>query len=286
MKPIYNPLFLFFKGIFIIIFLLNSYCVSAQETEKRYADNSYWTLWNIDYELPNHDSLFFEVNTRSSAFDSYIIEDLSMNRAHLMLGYAHKFKNPKLMIGASIRSVFEPNWHVWYWRAFFQHNGIVGNNLVEFQKRLQYEYITPNKTVDTPGTRDPFGRLSLWVMLGKNFNIANSKWRGEFSYELFVHQNDKSAEDRLVDLTRLRFDLFWVASENIRVGLYAMRDTQYYFAPATGPRYDENDNIIAEGKPERNLNIITPTYGFSFKYSIRQKEECNCPGEKRRKKRR
>ncbi|MBD0403961.1 hypothetical protein [Flammeovirga sp. EKP202] len=286
MKPIWKPSILFFKGIIIFYILSQNNLVNAQETRKRYEDTSYWTFWNIDYELPNSDSLFFEINTRSSSFNDYIIEDLSMNRAHFMVGYAHKFKDPKLMIGASIRSVFEQNWNIWYWRAFFQHNGIIGDNLLEFQKRLSYEYITYNKTVDTPGSRDDVGRFGLWLMLGKNFNVSKAKLRGEFSYELFINQDNENENDRLVDLTRLRFDLYWLASERIRLGLFAMRNTVFVYRIASGPSFDGDGNLISEGVPEHNLNKITPTYGLTFKYSIRQKEECNCPGEKRRKKRR
>lgn len=274
--------FVNFKNLFFFIILFHSFLVNAQETEKKYVDNSYWTLLNVDYQLQNNDSIFVEINTRSSAFNSYIIEGLNINRAHIMLGYAHKFKNPKLMVGGSIRSVFEEKWNVWFYRGFFQHNGIIGGDLLEFQKRLSYEYISPNKTEDTPGARDPYGRIGLWLMLGRNFNISKAKFRGEFSYEFFVNQNDQTADDRVVDLSRLRFDLYWVASEKIRVGVFAMRDTQFYYAPATGSSYDSDGNLISDGKPERNLNLITPTYGLTFKYSFRQKEECNCPGEKKR----
>lgn len=285
MKPIRNPLYIFLKGITFFYFLFLSFSVNAQETRKRYDDNSYWTFWNVDYELPNQDSLFFEINTRSSSFDDYIIEELSMNRAHFMVGYAHKFKNPKLMIGGSIRSVFESNWNIMFWRGFFQHNGIIGDNLLEFQKRLSYEYITHHKTTNTPGDRKDMGRFGVWLMLGRNFNISKAKFRGEFSYEFFVNQDTDSENDRLVDLSRLRFDLYWVASERIRLGLFAMRNTVFTYRVASGPRFDGDGNQISEGVPEHNLNIVTPTYGLTFKYSIRHKEKCNCPGEKKRRRR-
>ncbi|WP_281613255.1 hypothetical protein [Flammeovirga sp. SubArs3] len=254
----------------------------AQETEKKNLDTSYWTNWNFDYQLNNLDSLFFEVNTRSSAFDSYIVDGLNINRAHIMAGYAHHLTE-KLYLGASIRSVFEPDWNVWYWRLFLQHNGQIGDGLLDFQKRIQYEYITPFKQVDTPGTRDNYGRFGFWLLLGKDFNIGKPKFRTEFSYEFFINNGDDATDQRLVDLSRLRLDMYWYASDRIRIGAFAMRNTEFYFAPATGPSYDANGELISEGKPERNLNRITPVYGFSFKYSIRHKEECNCPGEKRRK---
>lgn len=282
MKQSRTIFFINFKILFFLSILFNHNILFAQDTEKKYSDTSYWTFWNFDYQLANNDSLFFEINTRSSAFNSYLIDGLNINRAHLMLGYAHKFKNPKFIVGASVRSVFEEKWNVWYYRGFFQHNGVIGGDLLEFHKRLSYEYIDPIKTEDTPGSRESYGRFGVWLMLGRNFNLGTAKFRGEFSYEFFMHQNDQSAEERVVDLSRLRFDLYWVLSENIRLGVFALRDTQFYFAPATGPRYDADGNLISEGKPERNLNIITPTYGFTFKYSIRQKGECNCPGEKRR----
>ncbi|AZQ62263.1 hypothetical protein EI427_08440 [Flammeovirga pectinis] len=282
MITFYKTIFRIFN-ITLFFLIIFSESIFSQETEKKYYDNSYWTLWNVDYELNNSDSLFFEVNTRSSAFDSYIIDGLNINRAHIMLGYAHKFKNKKLMVGGSIRDVFEPNWNVLFLRAFFQHNGQIGGGLLDFQKRLQYEQILHNKTGDTSGNRDDYGRIGFWIMLGRNFTIAQAKLRAEFSYELFVNTNNSSSDDRSVDLTRLRFDVYYrFAEDKFRVGLFAMRDTQYYFAPASGPSYDANGNLISEGKPERNLNLITPTYGITFKYSIRQKEECNCPGEKKR----
>ncbi|NLR92048.1 hypothetical protein [Flammeovirga agarivorans] len=254
----------------------------AQETEKKNLDTSYWTNWNFDYQLNNLDSLFFEVNTRSSAFDSYIVDGLNINRAHIMTGYAHHLTE-KLYLGASIRSVFEPDWNVWYWRLFLQHNGQIGDGLLDFQKRIQYEYITPFKQVDTPGTRDNYGRFGFWLLLGKDFNIGKPKFRTEFSYEFFINNGDDATDQRLVDLSRLRLDMYWYVSDRIRIGAFAMRNTEFYFAPATGPSYDANGELISEGKPERNLNRITPVYGFSFKYSIPHKEECNCPGEKRRK---
>ncbi|OHX65206.1 DUF2490 domain-containing protein [Flammeovirga pacifica] len=255
---------------------------SAQETEKKYFDTSCWTFWNVDYQMNNGDSLFFEGNTRSSAFDSYIVDGLKMNRAHVMLGYAHKL-TPKLYVGGSIRSVFEPNWNVWFWRAFFQHNGQIGGKL-DFQKRLSYEYVTPHELEDKPGERSEYGRFGIWALLGKNFKIGQSNFRAEFSYELFIHTQDETSEDRLVDLSRLRVDFYYQLNDNIRLGAFAMRNTEFYFAPSTLPQYDEDGNVIQPGKPERNLNLITPVYGLTFKYSIRQKEECNCPGEKKRRK--
>ncbi|MBB3696076.1 DUF2490 domain-containing protein [Flammeovirga yaeyamensis] len=272
-----------FNKIYILLLFCVTHISVAQETEKRYLDTSFWTIWNVDYQLNNGDSVFFEGNTRSSNFDSYIVDGLKMNRAHVMLGYAHKL-TPKLYIGASIRSVFEPNWNVWYYRGFLQHNGQIGG-LLDFQKRLQYEYISPNEIEDKPGDRSDFGRFGFWAMLGKSFPIGNAKFRGEFSYEIFVHTNDESTEERLVDLSRLRFDFYYLLNENIRIGAFAMRDTQFFFAPATLPSYDEDGNIVQPAKPERNLNLITPVYGLTFKYSFRTKEDCNCPGEGREKRR-
>ncbi|MEH0156368.1 hypothetical protein V6R21_19630 [Limibacter armeniacum] len=256
------------------IFFLFSVSSALGQSEKNYLPTSYWGWADISYKLPSESYFFGQLNTRASSFPNNISTALPLDRMHFMVGYNHK-ANQVWNLGASERLVIENNWLLWYTMAYFRHEGKLGS--IDLNKQFGYEWISHQKSSSSNGTRNDYGRFSGLVSIGKDFNIKGEIFRPEFSYQFFIYHKNETAQDRRIDLTRMRIDFLWKATEQLYIGLFAMRDTQYNFVlGSTKPVYDEDGNIVTDDNgnpqlqeiPSRNINSITPVIGFNLRWEL------------------
>lgn len=166
----------------------------------------------------------------------------------------------KLFVGASERiNMNGAGVYNYTTRFYIQHRGKLAGLL--FLKECiyeQYNYAdgTLNTTTNngTSSTRRPaIGRVGFGLGLGKYVPIDKNNFAIFLSYRPFVQFDfvqDGIAyfKDRFIDYTNLRIDIGYIVNNTCYIGLYASRDTNFSYVPASDPY---------------NSNSITPIYGIA-----------------------
>lgn len=254
------------KILFLPVFIIASIsCLFAQdlETVKSYQPKSYWFTADFDYLIGDKTHLLGQLNFRES------FEETELDRGHLMLGASYDMTE-YWQVGITERFVYEPYMNYLFSQAFVSHRGKIGS--LDFIKTGSIELINHFSEPRGGGVVKDYGRFSALAVLGKDFSLAGLDWRGELSYQLFVHfhpDDDMERETRRIDRTRLKAELFCQLTKGIYLGAFAMRDTFYYFTLG-GVRYiQEGDgNLREEPYDAVKRNRITPVYGLSLRFDI------------------
>ncbi|TXK50874.1 hypothetical protein FVR03_04265 [Pontibacter qinzhouensis] len=237
--------------------------VAAQS--KITAATALWPEVQLNYGVGEDGILFFQnqyrINTDSRFNDLAASGPFSgFERAQLTLGYEHTFTD-HWRGGALFRYAFENYPKTQFYTAFLRHNGNIGS--LFFNKQGMFEYVNQEE-------QDAFGRYSFLAELGKRFPVGNRFLTPALSYELLLRRefgkSTSTAEERTIDRTRLRFELTYELTENLRLSPFVMRQTDYYFV-LVPPKYDENDRLIEDGYTTKR-NRISPVIGLEIKFNL------------------
>jgi len=193
---------------------------------------------------------------------SYIIPDeyASLNESYksvLWLGYEQALSE-KWFGGISGKMNFvEEGSRSFFTRLNLAHRGSIGKLFLykEFAFEHLYYASEPNYS------RKAEGRVSASLGLGRSFYVAHRPLYIGVNYRLFLNfdfQDDKSSlyDKRKIDRTKLRFDVAYQFLPHWSLGLYCLRDTEYFY---TLGQYDINNNPIV---PDYKVNQITQGLGI------------------------
>jgi hypothetical protein len=224
----------------------------SAQVHRDHQQNSYWLTLRMDAYLKSGSYFFLEGNLKSK--NSY----LSLNEhniRHFMLGYEHKASD-KWYLGISVRNLSTRYMNYFVPKLNITHRGHIKK--INFIKELSLEEMLVKKYYTYNLTRVGFS-----AALGSNFEIGKTNWYAMLSYRAFLVydlQNGKNSylSNRKIDLTRLRFDLYYVMTPNIYIGLFAMKETEYIYV------FGSTQNGI--DYPDVKENRIAPTFGLSLNY--------------------
>jgi hypothetical protein len=186
-----------------------------------------------------------------------------LNKEYLWLGYEHK-ASEKWYFGISGRALQFPKETSFITRINISHRGKISS--LGFLKELTLEQVS------TKSNRH-YGRVGLAMGLYKKLKIGKATIIPMLSYkayEIFDLKNPNNYfKNRFIDLTRMRFDIYFMAHKNVYLGIYAMRETEYYYALGYSVPDQYNPSVIAYTVPDYKVNSITPTFGFSLNFIVK-----------------
>ncbi len=162
--------------------------------------------------------------------------------------------------GGSIshRLAYDPKKNMATLKGNLSHRGKIGS--VQFLKELSVEYIH-HFNYDFFDT-DKDIQLGIGAALFKDFNVAGRPLGLLLSYKILL--NTKLQYDiykyRNIDFTKFRFDVFYGLSKSVYVGIYAMRETEYYYPLGTSDA--QGNNIYFK------RNDISPVVGVNLNFIL------------------
>lgn len=256
----------------LLCLLLPTLWAAAQEmpTEKELQDESYWATFNFNYFNKYGSVLFFESNLRHSTFPN--AENLGiapLTRIQNTLGYEFRLSD-QWGLGVSGRYVMEKRFDTFFSKVHLSHSGKIGN--VQFLKQVGVEQISY-----LARTLENQGRFSGLFSLGYDVHLSNGHTlRPSLSYEFLIWFDWRNPAipqtKRRIDQTTLKAEIAYFMNKKWSLGLFFIHQTDYYFALA---QYDKDGALI---KPDRKLNLLTPTIGLRVHYLLKHKD---LPSERR-----
>lgn len=155
-------------------------------------------------------------------------------------------------------------------KAHIAHRGKIKS--LDFIKEISFENITIfSKT--TSGTIQSFseariglsGGLGRWFQLGPDHKLYGSLTFRAFMNTLYRINIINYYGVRFIDLTRTRFDLIYPINDQLYLGIWAARETQYFYALFTSG---------TQGTlPDRKINQVTPVLGVSVNFVLNKAGE-------------
>jgi hypothetical protein len=243
--------------LFWILCGTSVYQLSAQELPlfRESLPTNYWTFLNSEYYFAKGSFLFYEGNLRSSADVRFnTIQSLPAGFMHHLLGYEQRL-NEHWAIGLSGRLANRQQRQEWYTRLLLNHHSQIGTTA--FLKQISVERL--DRLSIRQGAE---GRFMASLALSRNIRIAGKeriRVVGNYDAAFWFPIDGRPPfydNKRRFDLTRFRLEVAWLFSEQWSASIFAIHDTQYFFAIA---QFDANGEMI---KPDRRLNLLTPTIGF------------------------
>lgn len=248
--------------LFLIISLFHTPGLFAQSgvntpVQKEYLPTLFQISPRVDVVFEkNRMNFYLESLINGNAVYSSIIEQTRWNiKPGLDIGLTEK-----LFVGVSERINMNSAGVYNYTTGFYlQHRGkLAGLLLLKEFIYEQFNYVdgTLNSTTNTgtSSTRRPaIGRFGIGLGMGKYIPLKNNNICIFLSYRPFVqfdYVQDGIAyfKNRFIDYTNLRIDAGYLINNLCYVGVYASRDTNFSYVPASDPY---------------NSNSITPIYGIA-----------------------
>lgn len=246
-KKNFNKLFF----LILILLIISKISILAQEfpLDKQKRDFEIWTHTNISYNFEGGSYLFGRLHTQSLGKAKSFL-----NHKQYRVGYAQLIQK-KLHLGGFLQNDKE---NTFTYRLFLKHRSKISK--VYFDKQISLEFLKYAKP-----QFDNFEQGRLWFGLSYPFKLGEKKqFYPQLSYEIFktLDKAEVLQNQRKIDRTRLRFDLAYEFSPKVKLSLFALRETSYYFALAQFAL--DNTGQMIQKKPERRLNLLRPVYGFSL----------------------
>lgn len=245
--------------IALILFISAALSLKAQDSDilyRVYSPLSVWSSFRADYYLNTKSFFYAEGNLRfSERFPIGFNFPLNkIHRMYLMGGYQHR-ASEKWYMGFSAKVVGIRNRVSIFSAVNILHQGKIGS--VDFIKQLTLEHLNhppsdnPNVIVQNEG------RASIQALLHKQIDFNEEKHlKFLLSYRIFqifdlVSDGFSMYDTRRFDKTRLRLDIYYPLTEKIYAGIFALRETDYFYR-----------NVTPEGK----LNFVYPVLGITLNY--------------------
>ena len=250
--------------------VLAQQAVNDAEVKKQYRPWVTYTSARFESLFKDGSSLFAEYGTmlefkglESISQDEYnaLNENYS---SFLWVGYEHAFTD-HWYAGASGKANFVKDGTKsngsFFNRFNIAHRGHIGK--LFFYKEVAFEYLS----YDTKTYRQEEGRFSPSIGLGRQLKIKGKPLYIGVNYRLFFNfdlKNDKQSiyDKRKIDRTKLKAEVSYGFLPHWYIGVYYLRDTEYYYALAT---YDEFNNVKT---PDYKMNRITEGVGFTLTYLL------------------
>ena len=221
---------------------------------------SFWPELQVEYVLKNTSFFYFRNHYRHN-FDNdfnHLREDKvlrSLERVQFRAGYEYVFTN-QWSGGINTSYAMERTRNILFNEIYGRHLSTFGKT--RFSQRASFEHILRWPT-------NTSGRIRFRTDLDRNFNIRNKVIRPRIAYELFFnldyHPTEKANNPkRLVDRTRLRFEVQYLFSDKFSIAPYFTEQVDF---TSVKPTYDDAGTITRLGG---NQNNITPIIGLDIRY--------------------
>ncbi len=144
-------------------------------------------------------------------------------------------------------------------KANVTHRGKIGP--IHFIKELSGEYIHHFNYPFFDTKKDL--QAGIGVALYKDFPVFKRPLGLMLGYKLLINSNLEFDiyKDRRIDFTRLRADVFYGITKNLYVGLFVMRETEYFYPLGSSDEY--GNNIY------NKVNSISPVIGLNLNIVLR-----------------
>jgi hypothetical protein len=256
------------KALLKICFLLLTFLLShqfVQAQKKVTASLGIWPEIQISYKAGDNGLFFFRNQYRINTdprFNDFRESGLLSNfeQIQINLGYEHTLTE-HWRGGGIFRYAAENYPSTSFYNLFIRHTGAVKS--LYFTKQFATEYVMRED-------QDPSARILFLSEVGKRLTIKQHTFTPAISYEAAVFSQLKkkntTAEERMIDRTRLRMNVTWEASSKLFISTYFMRQTEFYYVEIP-PVYNEDDILVTNGYRTKR-NRITPLVGFTVNYNI------------------
>ncbi|MFN6944336.1 MAG: hypothetical protein ACK4ND_05275 [Cytophagaceae bacterium] len=257
----------FFKCIFIFI----SVCTAAiQATAQSQASENLFKIYNplqfhgilrYDHYLSSGSFFYLENNVQSAVRPLYGLTfpaNTHLNRT--VLGYEHAFTE-NWYGGVSGRYELSPFENFMIGRVNLSHRGKIKSLYFIKELALEHQHTQPQNGRSYPA----IGRLSFSAALIKAFKIKEDR-------HLFVMASFRPTRNffytfpndvfriRRINSSDLRLDLAYNVTNNLYLGIFALRNTFYSYR--LGMTDGAGNPIVEEGR----VNRVSPTVGFTVNY--------------------
>ncbi|WP_028978743.1 hypothetical protein [Sporocytophaga myxococcoides] len=253
-----------YQVIIFFIFIFSKVAAQSDGVLKLYTPETYKSTISGNWYFESGTFVYLESNFAYQ--DGFYIRDFSpfnnLNYVDARLGVQFQISD-KWSGGLSQKLAKKEVNGLSYTEFNLVHQGKIKS--LDFLKQASLEY---KKHLST--NLNDLGILSLFGGLHKGFKVKSRQLGVMVSYRAFKIKELGGDEysiykKRFINKTILRVDAYIEAFKGIYVGLFALRDTEYYPTMNAGP----NDR----------LNLVTPTYGVSLNFVINGKNRLNAlPG--------
>jgi hypothetical protein len=254
------------RKIFILfLFILSE--VAAQNTNDSaqvrhdYQPTALNTSLRAEFYLKKGSYFFAEGLYKASK--SYYYYTNEVFKEYLWVGYEHK-ASEKWYLGISGRTLQFPKEVSFISRVNVSHRGKISS--VGFLKELTLDQISRK-------SKQNYARVGLAMGLYKKLKLGKATIIPVLSYKAFEIFDLKNAnsflKNRLIDLTRMRLDIYFMVHKNLFLGIYAMRETDYYYTLGYSIPDPSNPSLILYTVPDFKVNSVIPTLGFSLNFILK-----------------
>lgn len=165
----------------------------------------------------------------------------------------------KWYVGASLshRLAYDTDLNMATVKANASHRGKIGS--VQFIKELSLEYIHHFNYTFFDTKKDI--QVGIGAALYKDFKVLKRPLGIMLSYKVILNSNLEYDiyKDRKIDFTKMRADVFYGLTKNLYIGLFAMRETEYYYPLGTSDAAGNNIYFKVNSMNPvvgANLNIV------------------------------
>ncbi|GAL84794.1 hypothetical protein CHU_3823 [Sporocytophaga myxococcoides] len=248
------------RYLIIIFFIYISTEVGAQGVSKFYHPNTFRA--SISGNCYFQSGTYIYIESSGSYQEGFYIRDFSpFNKLNSVdLGIGVQFQISEKWSGGLSQKLARSQVNGLSYTGFnVEHQGKIKN--IDFIKLATLEY---RKHINAPV--NDLGMIALLGGLHKSIKVKERQLGFMASYRAFKIREIGGDEysifrKRFINKTVLRIDVYFEAIKGIYIGLFALRDTNYYPSANAGA----NDK----------LNIITPTYGVTLNFVINGKNRLN-----------
>jgi hypothetical protein len=253
------------RKIFILFLFITSTTTAQNVNDTAQVRHDYQpTAFNIsfrsEYYLKKGSYFFAEGLYKAS--QSYYYYTSEVFKEYLWVGYEHK-ASEKWYLGISGRALQFPKEASFISRVNVSHRGKIGS--LGFLKEHTLDQISMKN-------KQNYARVGLAAGLYKKFKLGKTTIIPMLSYkayQIFDLKNSNSVfKNRLIDLTRMRLDIYFMVHKNLFLGIYAMRETDYYYILGYSVP-DPNNPLVMIYYPDVKVNSIIPTFGFSLNFILK-----------------
>ncbi len=223
--------------------------------EKEYTNTSWITGIKGEYYFKENSCVFYSADYNFN--EDYRYRITNSTRVHNRLGLEMN-AGGKWYVGlsASHRLAYEAKQSMATAKANVTHRGKIGS--LYFIKELSGEYIHHFNQPFFDTKKDL--QAGIGAALYKKILLAKKPLGFMVSYKLLLNSNLQYDiyKDRRIDFTRMRADVFYGIHKNLYVGLFAMRETEYYYP--LGSSDASGNNIYYK------VNSINPVIGLQLNF--------------------
>lgn len=239
-------------------------------TERVVQDEAYWLNFNFNYFNKNGSLFFAETNMRHSTYAN--AENLGIAQLYWVqgtLGYEFRLTD-QWNLGVSGRYAIEKRFDTFFSKVYLNHSGKIGK--IQFIKLFGLEQVSNFTT-----TKSTQANFLAMLALAYDISLSNGHiLRPTLTYDFAIafdwNGNAASQNKRRIDQTLLKAEVSYFFNKRWSTSLFFIHQSDYYFALA---QYDKDGLQI---KPDRRLNLLTPTIGLRVHYLLKHKD---LPSERR-----